>query len=275
MSQINILITGGSGGLGSAATLYLAEKGCEVYTVDCDKAVLSKFKGTEKVIPLLMDVTDQTTIDNAFQVISQQTDGLDGIVNFAGVFAPGSLVDISEDTLHHVLNVNVMGMYRVNKTFFPLINERKGRIINISSEVGRQSGAPFAGTYAISKHAVEAYSDSLRRELMVLNVHVIKIQPGPFQTAMTRNLESEFGKAAGESIYFHSLLNELKHIVSEESKKANDPIILAKVIHEALTTPNPKIAYPVMPDRRRELMELLPVRIQDILFARLLKSGNS
>lgn len=275
MSQKNVLITGGVGGLGSTTSLYLAENGWEVYAVDIDKAVLSKFTGSLNVIPFVMDVTEQLSIDNTFQVISQQTDGLDGIVNFAGVFAPGSLVDIAEDTLHHVLNVNVMGMYRVNKTFFPLIHKRKGRIINISSEVGRQSGAPFAGPYSISKHAVEAYSDSLRRELMVLNVHVIKIQPGPFQTAMTRNLESEFGKAADESLYFQSLLNELKHIVSVESKKAKDPVIVAKVVHEALTTPNPKIAYPVMPDRKRELLELFPVRIQDMLMARLLKSGNS
>lgn len=275
MSQKNVLITGASGGLGSAASLYLAENGWEVYAVDSDKAVLSKFTGSVNVIPLIVDVTEQTSIESGFKVISQQTDGLDGIVNFAGVFAPGSLIEISEDTLFHVLNVIVMGMYRVNRTFFPLVHKRKGRILNISSEVGRQTGAPFNGPYAMSKHAVEAYSDSMRRELMLLNVRVIKIQPGPFQSAMTRNLESEFGKAAEESFYFRNLLNKLKHIVSDESKKAKDPIIVAKVIYEALTTPNPKIAYPVMPDRRRELIELLPVRIQDMLMARLLESGYS
>ncbi len=123
----------------------------------------------------------------------------------------------------------------------------------------------------MSKHAVEAYSDSLRRELMLFDVHVIKIQPGPFKSDMTRNLESSFSRAADESYYFQNLLNSLKHTVRDESEKAKDPIIVAKVILEALTTPSPKIAYPVLPERRRELMELLPVQVQDRLLARVLK----
>jgi hypothetical protein len=60
-------------------------------------------------------------------------------------------------------------------------------------------------------------------------------------------------------------------LVKEESHKAKDPLILAHVIYEALTTPNPKPAYSVKPDRQRELMELLPTRIHDKLLAKVLK----
>jgi NAD(P)-dependent dehydrogenase (short-subunit alcohol dehydrogenase family) len=271
MSKKTAFITGGSGGLGSRASLYLVEKGWNVYAADNNEDTLSRLEGCKNISPLFIDVTKQASIDNAFQVVKERTEGLDGIVNFAGVFSPGSLIEISEDTLYQVLNVNVMGTFRVNKTFFPLIQKREGRIINISSEVGRQSGGPFAGAYVMSKHAVEAYSDSLRRELMLLDIRVIKIQPGPFQSDMTKNLESDFTKAANESNYFKSLLDRLKDLVKEESHKAKDPLILAHVIYEALTTPNPKPAYSVKPDRQRELMELLPTRIHDKLLAKVLK----
>jgi NAD(P)-dependent dehydrogenase (short-subunit alcohol dehydrogenase family) len=79
------------------------------------------------------------------------------------------MVEMDEAVMKRVLDVNVMGTFRVNKAFFPLIKARRGRILNISSETGWQSGGPFDGAYASSKHCIEAYSDSLRRELALLD----------------------------------------------------------------------------------------------------------
>lgn len=73
-----------------------------------------------------------------------------------------------------------------------MLSSRKGRIVNISSETGWMSGGPFNGAYASSKHAIEAYSDSLRRELALLDMPVIKIQAGPFKTDMVKSIESNF-----------------------------------------------------------------------------------
>ncbi len=116
-------------------------------------------------------------------------DGLDGVVNFAGILAVGSS-SRSKETCAACSTSTCMGTVRVNRALFPLVLARKGRIVNISSETGWQSGMPFNGPYAMSKHAIEAYSDSLRRELMFLGVQVIKIQPGPFRTAMVAGIDA-------------------------------------------------------------------------------------
>lgn len=123
----------------------------------------------------------------------------------------------------------------------------------------------------MSKHAIEAYSDSLRRELMFLDIPVIKIQPGPFQSNMIEDLESNFSEAESESTYFKDVLSRIKVLVHEEMKKANDPVIVAQAVHKALTIPNPKPAYSVMPDRKRVFMEWLPNGVQDRLLKKVLR----
>jgi len=270
MSQKTVLLTGCSGGLGSRTTRYLVEKGWHVYAADLNREAMTKLEGETGISTLFIDVTDQASIDIALKVVLEQVEGLDGIVNFAGIFAAGSLIEIKDDTLLHILNVNVMGTYRVNKTFFPLVQKFKGRIVNISSETGWQSAGPFNGPYAMSKHAIEAYSDSLRRELMFLDIPVIKIQPGPFQSNMIEDLEANFSEAESESTYFKDVLSRLKVLVNKETNKA-DPVIVAKAVHKALTIPNPKPAYSVMPDRKRVFLEWLPDGVQDRLLKKVLR----
>jgi NAD(P)-dependent dehydrogenase (short-subunit alcohol dehydrogenase family) len=142
---------------------------------------------------------------------------------------------------------------------------RKGRIVNISSETGWQSGMPFNGAYAMSKHAIEAYSDSLRRELMFVDVPVIKIQPGPFRTAMVTGIEPAFTRAAEASTHFKDMLNRIKHVTLKEQAKAHDPVLLAAVVYRALTTRHPRAAYSVKPDLQRAALSLLPARVADPL----------
>jgi NAD(P)-dependent dehydrogenase (short-subunit alcohol dehydrogenase family) len=186
-------------------------------------------------------------------------------VNFAGILAVGSLIEIGSETLRRVLDVNVMGTFRVNQTFFPLVLARKGRIVNISSETGWQSGMPFNGAYTMSKYAIEAYSDSLRRELMFLGVPVVKIQPGPFRTPMVSGIEPAFTRAADASTHFRDLLHRIKHLTGKEQAKARDPVLLAEVVHRALTTRHPRAAYSVKPDLQRSALSLLPARVADPL----------
>jgi NAD(P)-dependent dehydrogenase (short-subunit alcohol dehydrogenase family) len=124
---------------------------------------------------------------------------------------------------------------------------------------------PFNGAYAMSKHAIEAYSDSLRRELMFLDVPVIKIQPGPFRTAMVTGIEPAFTRAAEASTYFKDMLKRIKHLTLKEQAKAHDPVLLAEVVHRALVTRHPRAAYSVKPDLQRAALSLLPARVADPL----------
>jgi len=265
MKGRTVFITGGAGGLGASAARYLAERGWQVFAGDCDEKALGVIAKEPNITALHLDVTNPESIEVAHGVVARACDGLDGVVNFAGILAVGSVIEIESETIRRVLDVNVMGTVRVNQAFFPLVLARKGRIVNISSETGWQSGMPFNGAYAMSKHAIEAYSDSLRRELMFLDVPVIKIQPGPFRTPMVAGIEQGFTRAAADSTHFKDMLNRLKRLTLKEQAKAHDPLILAEVVHIALTTRCPRAAYSVKPDLQRTALSLLPARVADPL----------
>ena len=271
MREKTVFITGAAGGLGATTTRHLAEHGWHVFAADFDEAALGVIAKEPNVTPVRLDVTDSVSVEAARAAVAASCDGLDGVVNFAGVLTVGSVVEIDSEAVRRVLDVNVMGTVRVNRSLFPLVLARKGRIINVSSETGWQSGMPFNGPYAMSKHAIEAYSDSLRRELMFLDVPVIKIQPGPFRTAMVAGIERSFSRAAEASTYFKELLGRIKRMTVKEQEKAHDPEIVAKIVHVALMTRRPRPAYSIRPDPQRAALNLLPAWAADALLKRALR----
>jgi NAD(P)-dependent dehydrogenase (short-subunit alcohol dehydrogenase family) len=272
--QQAVFITGGAGGLGGATARLLAEQGWRVFAADCVDEALARIGQEANVTPIHLDVTDSASVEAAARSVAKQVDGLDGVVNFAGILTVGSLIEIAEDALRRLLDVNVMGTFRVNRALFPLVLARHGRIVNISSETGWQTGMPFNGPYGMSKHAIEAYSDSLRRELMFLGVPVIKIQPGPFKTDMVAGIERQFTRAAKESTHFGKLLRRLTRMTLAEQEKAHDPTLLAKTVHLALTARAPAGAYSVKPDPARVAINLLPDRVADALLHWMLGAGG-
>ncbi len=254
-----VFLTGAAGGLGASAVRHLAERDWHVFAADFDREALEReFAAMPNVTTIDLDVTAPASVAAAHDRVAAACNGLDGVVNFAGVLLVGSLAEIDSEAVHRLLDVNVMGTIRVNRAMFPLVLARKGRIVNISSETGWQTAMPFNGAYAMSKHAIEAYSDSLRRELMFLDVPVIKIQPGPFRTAMVAGIERNFVRAAEASIYFRDMLTRLGPAAAKEQAAAHDPALLAEVVCTALTTPSPQAAYSVKPDLQRSALSLLP-----------------
>lgn len=157
------------------------------------------------------------------------------------------------------------------KPCLPLLLNASGRIVNISSETGWQSGAPFNGAYAMSKHALEAYSDSLRRELRFHNIPVIKIQPGAFKTDMVASIGRQFDNAIAATRLFKPHLEKIKVLGMKEQAKANDPDLLAQAILKALTDEKPAAAYSVKPDPGRSFLEKLPTAWADTLIHKAIK----
>jgi len=263
------LITGGANGLGLCTGKYPAERGWTVFAADINQHALDNLP--DPLIPIQMDVTDPESIAAGVETINQQADGLDGIVNCAGLLIVGSVIDVLEEDLQRILDVTLLGTYRVNKAFYPLLARRKGRIVNMSSETGWQTTAPFNGPYSICKHAIESYSDALRRELMFLGIKVIKVQPGGFKTDMVIGIETTFKNAIAESTYFRDMLTRHMQLAVAEVCKAGDPIIVARTIHKALTTSRPKAAYSVKPDPLRSFLNFLPTSIADAIIYHALK----
>lgn len=266
-----VLITGAAGGLGRRTAEFLAQRGFRVYASDLAQAIAGA-PSIENVQWVAMDVTDSASVQKAATEVAASTDGLDGVVNFAGILAVGSMIELPIETVQRVVDVNVFGTYRVNRAFFPLLRARTGRIVNISSETGWQSGGPFNGAYGMSKHAIEAYSDSLRRELMLLGMHVVKIQPGPFKTNMVKGIDANFRRAAEASELFKDVLDKVRSLAINEEGKANDPELLAETVYAALTSTSPKAAYSLRPDAARTALEYVPTKLADLLLKKVLSS---
>lgn len=256
-----MLVTGAAGGLGAAVVDLFASRGWTVYAAD-----LVEPRTSGGVIPLTLDVTDQSSVDAAISGIQ----ALDCVINFAGVLGVGPLMDIPADRFARVLDINVVGTHRVNRAAFPLLHASGGRIINISSETGWQRALPMNGPYATSKHAVEAYSDALRRELMFVGVDVVVIQPGPFRTAMTGGIEAAFTASTVAGSPFERLARKVGRMAAGEQEKAHDPALLAEVIWEAATVATPRARYSVKPDLARTVMHRLPTTLVDRMLKKAL-----
>ncbi|MFW9923469.1 MAG: SDR family NAD(P)-dependent oxidoreductase [Candidatus Thorarchaeota archaeon] len=266
-----ILVTGAASGIGLAITNYLAAKGDHVIAVDINKEALSKFEGQKMITPLQMDVTDSASITSAIEKIPSIKEGLDGLVNNAGIFVGGPLVEVEEQAMEKIIAVNVLGVFKVTKALFPYLLKKKGRIINIGSEVGRFSFM-LNGPYSMSKYAIESFSDSLRRELMFLDMKVILLQVGAMQTDLLYRTYCSYAEDINfEQSHFQKLLKMVIKTCEQEMKRGCDPKVVAKKVYHVLTKRHPKPRYRIKNNKLRRLLEFLPTSFADFLLKKALR----
>jgi NAD(P)-dependent dehydrogenase (short-subunit alcohol dehydrogenase family) len=267
----HVVITGAAGGLGAATARLFAERGWDVVAAD-----VSPPEPGQRVTPARVDVTDAASVAELARSVERLApEGIGAVVNFAGVMNVGVLVGMDEADLRRVLEINVLGTYRVNKALFDSVRRGRGRIVNISSETGWQSALMLNGPYAMSKHAIEAYSDALRRELMFLGIPVIKIQPGPFRTDMIDGIPAAFAKAEQSAGELRWLVRRVGALAANENTHARQPAALAELVWTAVTTKRPRAAYSIGADRRRTLLHYLPTRVADAVLRLTLRPGRS
>ena len=139
-----------------------------------------------------LDVTRQEDIDAAVATITKAGRGLYGLVNNAGVATVGSATETSPEEFDFVMQVNVFGPYRVTRAFAPLIIAAKGRITTIGSISGVLAPRDLAA-YAMSKHAVEAFGDSLSLQMAPLGVLVSIVEPGNYDSDIGKNVTKRTG----------------------------------------------------------------------------------
>ncbi len=267
-----VLFTGATGGLGTLCVKELSQKGdWTVFATGTNGAVLDHLRKLPNVIPLKMDITIQESINAAHSTVQSFTNSLDAIVNFAGLTYFTSLIEgDSVDAIEKLLSVNVMGTVRVNRTFFEMVYKGRGRIINCSSESGWMTPQPFAGPYVLSKYAVEAYNDSLRRELMFLGIPVIKIQPGSYDTQLTQQISTYFNKVINETKYYKEILTKMKPLMKMELNHKNDPRQLVKSVIKAMESKHPKLKYRVGTGKLLAMLELFPEECVDKIYKLML-----
>lgn len=262
------LFTGATGGLGEPCVRALSETGrWTVFAAGTNAEKLAALGKLENVVPLRLDVTDQASVEEAREVVGGHTRALDAVVNFAGAACFTSLVegDCVCD-IRRMLDINVLGTARVNRAFVDMVLNGRGRIINCSSESGWMKPQPFSGAYALSKHALEAYSDSLRKELMYLRVPVVKIQPGSYKTQITERICEDFDRTAAESGYYKDLLRNMKPLMVMELAHGEDLRPLVRTVLRAVEARRPRRRYRVGTGKLLRLMEFIPDGILDAVY---------
>jgi NAD(P)-dependent dehydrogenase (short-subunit alcohol dehydrogenase family) len=262
------LLTGATGGLGQVIARALSGTGrWTVFAAGTNPEALEELKKLPRILPVRMDITCQDSVEAARQTVLQTAPGLDAVVNFAGLAAFSSLVEGQcVETLQKVLDVNVTGTARVNRTFFDLVLAGGGRIINCSSESGWMTPQPFSGIYAASKYAVEAYSDSLRRELMYLSIPVIKVQPGAYKTQLTQRVRDGFEAAASATGHYGKLLSNMKPLMDHELARGENPRRLVRAVLKAMEASRPRLKYRVGTGKLLFILELLPEKCVDMIY---------
>ena len=179
--QKAVLVTGATSGIGLRIAEELATNGYFVYAGARKQEDMARLNEMNNVEAVRLDVTVQDDIDAAVVQIRDGGRGLYGLVNNAGVFIAGPITDVDIEETKWLFDVNVFGVYRVTQAFAPMIIEQKGRITTIGSISGIGSGT-FFSQYSMSKHAVEAFTDSLAGEMARFDVQVSIIEPGNYDS---------------------------------------------------------------------------------------------
>jgi len=228
-----VLVTGASTGIGRYVTERLAKAGYFVYAGARKEADLAALNAIKNVQAIRLDVTKQEDIDAAVATITQAGRGLYGLVNNAGVAQVGPLATMPMNEIDLQIQVNLYGPVRMTRAFLPLLLESKGRITTVGSISGILASRDL-NAYSMSKHAMEAFTDSLAAELAPQGVIVNIVEPG--------NFNSEIGASATKRTGVETRFTD--------RSKYKQPDEVAAAVELALFEPTPKRRYMVTPDQK-------------------------
>jgi NAD(P)-dependent dehydrogenase (short-subunit alcohol dehydrogenase family) len=192
----NVLITGGASGLGEALAHHYAQQKFAVCIADLNaqraqQVVDSITKAGGEAFYLPCDITKETDIEKLKESLQSRWQKVDVLVNNAGVATGGALEFEDIEQWDWVLNINVLGMVRMCRTFVPMMKQQGGgKIVNIASQAGI-TPAPMMGSYNASKAAVVSFSETMHLELADDNIHVSVACPGFFSTNLDESLRSK------------------------------------------------------------------------------------
>lgn len=250
-----VLVTGASTGIGRKIAEKLAADGHFVFAGARKPEDIAALSALDNVLGVRLDVTVQAEIDAVVELVEAEGLGLYGVVNNAGVNVMGPLIEIEESELDFLFDVNVYGPYRITKAFAPFVIESQGRVVNISSISGTLSGGLY-GIYSMSKHALEAYTDSLAQELGSLGVKVVGIEPGNYKTNIYHNrcdrlLEQGYNPNQSR---FREYVTRMYNICKERPVDTDpEPDQVADAVAHALFAESPKEHYLVVPEQRQAM----------------------
>lgn len=248
-----VLISGCDSGFGHALAIDLDKHGFNVLAgvYNPVNVELLGHHLSKRSSVFLLDITNETDIDAAYELVKEKTSTLHALVNNAGI-GKGGLVDwTTVDFLRETMEVNFFGHVAMTKKFLPLLIAKRGsRVVNICSVAGYLA-SPAMSAYCSSKFALEAFSDSLRREMHAWGLHVSILEPGFMRTPIIEGhehalrdlwdkLPTEVRERWGEEF--------LNHLAEHTAKNpfrinAENPAKVVKALRHAVMNSEPRIRY--------------------------------
>ena len=250
MEQRSVLVTGASSGIGKETALLLASKGFHVFAGvrrKADAEALAR-ESTGSLVPLLVDVTDSSSIRGAAQAVRLAVRAHESfaLVNNAGIAVAAPLELLSIDDLRRQFEVNLFGQVAVTQEFLPLLRALRGRIIFMGSLFGRIA-VPLAGPYSAAKFALEAVAEAFAVELHPWKIPVSILEPGNIATPIWSKFRGRGGDAArsgstGEGLY-GDVQASMMRLAEFFSRGGLTPVQVARVVHRVLTARRPRARY--------------------------------
>ncbi|XP_028742037.1 retinol dehydrogenase 16-like [Peromyscus leucopus] len=251
----HVFITGCDSGFGNLLARQLDRRGMRVLAACLTEngAEELRSKTSDRLETVILDVTKTESIVAATQWVKERVGnrGLWGLVNNAGISIPTAPNQwLNKQEFAKILDVNLLGMIEVTLNMLPLVRKARGRVVNVSSILGRVSF--LGGGYCISKYGVEAFSDSLRRELSYFGVKVAIIEPGFFKTDITNsdrhlsNTKMVWDQASSEvkEIYGENFLASNLSMLKSLDRKCNEDLsLVTDCMEHALTSCHPRTRY--------------------------------
>lgn len=272
-SKKSAVVTGVSTGIGRAIAKSMIAAGWRVFgsvRKEKDASDASAALGSD-FTPLLFDVTDDAAIRREAAKVDLALAGrtLDALINNAGVAVAGPVAYLDIDDLKRQMDINVYGPIRVTQAFLPMLGADRsrqgapGRIVNMSSVAGKMA-SPFMSPYAMSKHALEAMSEALRREASIHGIDVIIIGPGAIRTPIWAKADEMDVERYRNTEYYDYLVG-MRDMMKSFGDAGLEPEDVGDLALRVLSTAKPKTRYPILRNSFAmwTLPSLLPKRLVD------------
>ncbi len=262
----SVLITGAYGGMGRETVKLLRNLGYKVFALDIKTEEIPS-----NVIPIECDLTSEKSVITAYETVKTHTDSLYAIIHFAGIYMLDSLVEMETEQFKRIFDINVNGVYLINKIFLPLL-KKDSRILITTSELAPLDPLPFTGIYAITKGALDKYAYSLKMELQLLDIKVSVLRAGAVQTNMLGASTVALDRFCEKTQLYSCNASRFKAIVDRVEARCIPPSEIAVKALRILNKRNPKFAYKINRNPLLLMLNMLPKPMQLWIIRQILKS---
>lgn len=252
----DIVITGAYGGMGNAAISELSKRGYRIFALD-----INIKDPQENIIPIKTDITDEKSIQRAFDIIKSYTDTLFAIIHFAGIYMLDSLAEMESEQFRRIFDVNMYGVFLINKAFIPML-KNNSIIVITTSELADLDPLPFTGIYAVTKAALDKYAYSLCMELQLLGISVSVIRAGAVDTGMLGVSTNALDRFCEKTELYTCNAERFKKIVNRVEARCIPPEKIAKKAIKLLEKRKPSFAYSINRNPLLLLLNIMPKPIQ-------------